>query len=99
MIEFREMIWLFHVLGGLCVGWLCGARFGALAGVAASLGGCALGSIVGLLENRLHHRVNAGAARISQRHTRLGETFAVSAHLISLGLGIAFWWIWINYLA
>ncbi len=98
-IGFPETLGLFHALAGLCVGWVWGALHGVLAGISASLGGCILGFIVGFLITYLPREVNVAAARIGRKNRRLaGALFAVSGHLIWLGLGVAFWWFWVSLL-
>jgi hypothetical protein len=97
-IGFPETLSLFHALAGLCVGWSWTAFHGVLAGIGASLAGCAVGFTVGFLMTCLPKEVNVAATRIRPKHKLLSALFAMVGHLVWLSLGVAFWWFGVNVL-
>jgi hypothetical protein len=93
-----QLLNLFHALMGLCVGWFWGSRFGVPIGIAAAVGGAALGLVAGILISEMPGRIRSARARISNNRP-LAIVLATSAHLIWLAVGISFWWICLSFFA
>jgi hypothetical protein len=98
MIGLSEMIWLFYMLTGLCVGWLRGAFNGVLVGIVSSLGGCVVGFVAGLFATQVPRDVKVTTARLSRKNKVLGALFGILGYLVWLALSLAFWWVCASFM-
>lgn len=87
MMQWPEVVALFHGLVGLCAGWLAGSSRGALMGISLAIVGAVLGWFAGFLAGYLPKAVRLIVANIPRKHRVLATVFAVCG----LGAGIVFW--------